>query len=218
MSQNEIANSDHYISFIIIAMPIIKDIIITCAAAIGAIVAILGLKTWRKELRGKTEYDLARNILRTTYRVRNAIQIVRNPWMTTSEYSPKTEPQDSNISENKSNDAVTYAYEKRWEYVSKALVDLDVYILEAEALWGSSILEKVKPLHKCVSILLANLNMYLRSLHDRRYAERLNDKFYEKVNDIIYSKSDDPEKDEFYKEVIDAVKGIETIVKPHLER
>lgn len=217
MSQNKVAYMEQFISVLKTSMPIIKDIIISLAAIIGSVIAIMGLKTWRKELRGKTEYELARNLLKTTYGVRNAIQIVRSPWMSAAEYTPKHEQQETEKSENKSDDGLGYAYERRWEYVSKALVELDVYTLEAEALWGSIIIEKAKAFRKCASILLTNLNTYLRRRHDRQYTERPNDKLNEKVESIIYSRSD-PEKDEFYEEVLDAVKGIESIVRPHLER
>jgi hypothetical protein len=199
MAQNKVAYMEHYISVLITSMPIIKDIIISLAAIIGS------------------EYELARNLLKTTYGVRNAIQIVRSPWMSAAEYTPKHEQQETKKTENKSDNGLGYAYEKRWEYVSKALVELDVYTLEAEAIWGSTIIEKVEALRKCVSILLSNLNSYLRRRHDRKYTERTNDKYDEKVESIIYSRSD-PEKDEFYEEVLEAVKGIEKIVKPHLER
>jgi hypothetical protein len=198
-------------------MPIIKDIIISIAATVGAVVAVMGLKTWRKELRGKTEYDLARNLLRTTYKVRDAIQIVRNPFMSAGEYTPKQEQQDIKTSDDKSDGGLAYAYQKRWEYVSKGLVELDVYTLEAEAIWGSPILEKVKALRHCVSVLHTHLNSYLRRRHERKYSERSADKYDEKVESIIYSISD-PEKDEYYDDVLDAVKGIESIVRPHLER
>jgi len=44
---------------------------------VGATVAYLGLKTWRRELRGRAEYDLARRILSNAYKVRRAIHTFR---------------------------------------------------------------------------------------------------------------------------------------------
>ncbi|OQY20711.1 MAG: hypothetical protein B6I35_10155, partial [Anaerolineaceae bacterium 4572_32.2] len=62
-----------------------KDVVTILAALVAATVAIMGLRTWRKQLRGKTEYELARRLLRSVYRVRDAIRIVRNPFISSAE-------------------------------------------------------------------------------------------------------------------------------------
>ena len=68
-----------------ILITIIKDIF-TCLAAITAsVVAVLGLQAWKKQLKGKTEYELAQRLLRGVYRVRNAFADVRNPRKTDAE-------------------------------------------------------------------------------------------------------------------------------------
>ena len=45
-----------------------KEIILTIAAIIGVVVAFVGLRTWRKQLKGNTEYELARRFLHSVYR------------------------------------------------------------------------------------------------------------------------------------------------------
>jgi len=45
-------------------MSVLKDIVIIFAAISGAVVAILGLSTWKRQLKGKVEYDLAKKILK----------------------------------------------------------------------------------------------------------------------------------------------------------
>jgi len=45
-------------------LAIVKDLVVTLAAAGGLIVALLGLRTWKRQLKGKTEWDLARRYLR----------------------------------------------------------------------------------------------------------------------------------------------------------
>jgi len=44
----------------------VKDIVLGLAAIVTATVAWLGLQSWRKELRGKADFDVARGLLRAT--------------------------------------------------------------------------------------------------------------------------------------------------------
>lgn len=44
-------------------LSIIKEIVITGAAITGSIVAVKGLSTWQRQLKGQSEYDLSRKIL-----------------------------------------------------------------------------------------------------------------------------------------------------------
>ncbi|MCD4813731.1 hypothetical protein K8S19_08585 [bacterium] len=61
---------------------LIKDVILTGAAIA---VAITGLNTWKRQLKGKFEYDLCRRILVTLFKYRDAIDGVRHPFMYASE-------------------------------------------------------------------------------------------------------------------------------------
>src|ERR1017187_7656525 len=56
----------------------IKDISIAIAALAGAVVAWRGLNTWKKELRGKKEFELAFRILRAANSLRTEINSTRN--------------------------------------------------------------------------------------------------------------------------------------------
>jgi len=53
-----------------------SDIVVGIAAGVGAYVAWRGLGTWRQQLRGSSEYELSRRILRCTYQLRDAISLV----------------------------------------------------------------------------------------------------------------------------------------------
>jgi hypothetical protein len=64
----------------------VKDVATAGAAIVAAVVAVLGLRAWRRQLRGQTQYELARRLLRAVYRVRDEIQGVRNPVIMASEF------------------------------------------------------------------------------------------------------------------------------------
>ena len=122
---------------------IIKDVCIAIGSVGALIVAIWALRTWWRELKGKTEYDLARRILTTAYKMRNAIQRVRNPFIVVSEYGIATKPEKS-PGEVK-NEGIAKEYRARWDPVYHALVQLDEAAAQAEALWGPKINEAIKP-------------------------------------------------------------------------
>jgi hypothetical protein len=58
-----------------------KEQIVSISALIGVYIAFSGLRTWRKELKGKAEYQKAKDVLKAVYRVKDAFMVVRSPWM-----------------------------------------------------------------------------------------------------------------------------------------
>jgi hypothetical protein len=100
--------------------PIFKDLCLAFAAVGGFVIAVLGLRTWWRELKGKTEYDLARRILIATYKIRDAIQNVRNPFMSTSEYASSESRKTQRETQN---EGIAQAYQKRWDSVNEAFMD-----------------------------------------------------------------------------------------------
>ena len=60
---------------------LIKDIITGLSALTAAIIAVLGLQAWKKQLKGKTEYEIAQKLLKAVYKVREAFSGVRSMLM-----------------------------------------------------------------------------------------------------------------------------------------
>ena len=78
---------DTNLKYFQIWVSLIKDIVTGLAAVVAAVIAIMGLRTWKKQLKGKTEYELSQRFLRATYKVRDAFSWVRNPIQSPSEIS-----------------------------------------------------------------------------------------------------------------------------------
>lgn len=194
---------------------IIKDVCIAIASVGALIIAILGLRTWWRELKGKTEYDLARRIITTSYKMRNAIQRVRSPFMPTSEYRSATTPEK--LPGDLKKEDIAKEYRARWDPVYHALVQLDEAAAEAEALWGPKINEAIKPLKECSKELLLNINHHLMRCTIQSYREAMSQEEAQKIDRVIYS-VESPGKDEFHRKLLEAVKKIEVLLKPHLLR
>lgn len=176
----------------------------TVAIVTGAIVAIVGVNTWKKELAGKVEYELARRYLKSVYKVREAIKFVRNPFIPVDEISialKESGLEEADYSDHeRSNRAV---YSKRWKKVTEASTDLNVELIEAEVSWGKEAVEVSKGLTDQVNKLFVALKMFLevREIkHDRG---------------IIYEGYD--ANDVFNQDLEKAIKKIESYVRPHLK-
>src|SRR5258708_31563621 len=115
-----------------------KDIVVAGAAVVGAAVAVLGLNTWNRQLKGGAEYELARRLLKVTYRLRDAIKSVRHPVMWAAEMPAPPEDKAANMShEERSYYGSSRTYQVRWQRVADVRTDLQTELLEAEVLWGT---------------------------------------------------------------------------------
>ena len=153
-----------------------KDAVQAVFAAIGSIVAILGLRAWRQQLAGKTEYEMASRLLRAVYKVRDQVNSLRSPFISVGEMSSAAkakyadEDELSQALHIKKNHLAELAYEVRWEKVQEAISDLDVQELEAEVLWGDLLKPILKELYNCLRDLRSTLVDYL-SIKRGEYGE-----------------------------------------------
>src|SRR5260221_5644218 len=97
------------------ALSTVKDLMVLIAAVIGSYVALMGLSTWKRQLKGHTDHELARRILVSLYKYRDAINGVRHPMMTNNEFSdpPESERQTMNSAQIRFY-GLSRAYQNRW--------------------------------------------------------------------------------------------------------
>lgn len=175
-----------------------KDIVTGLSAVTAATVAVIGLKTWARQLRGKTEYDLARRLLTQIYRVRQRIQALRHPFVSSGETIQALQGVGADIEEFDPLDTGDQAraqravYQRRWERLQEPLAELRVEAIEAKVLWGDVVDKRLQPLYDCVSDLFAAINSYLRRLDSTDRAQRSSRDLerLKEVNDILYDSGD----------------------------
>ncbi|MGK2849019.1 MAG: hypothetical protein ACSLEX_03050 [Minisyncoccota bacterium] len=183
----------------------ISNIVTVLATIAGIFLAIKGFSTWKDQLRGKTDYELARRYLRAIYKVRDAIKFVRNPFIPVEEMGVALK-QSGKTQEDDSRETTRMVYNLRWKKVNEAESDLRVELLEAEVSWGQEALDVEKDFHACVIKIYVALKMYLD--FDNSSERRKEDK------ELIY---DQGENDKFNKELDSAIKKIEKYLAPHLK-
>jgi hypothetical protein len=197
---------------------LIKDIVTGLSALTAAIIAIVGLQAWKKQLRGKTEYELAQKYLRAVYKIREAFAWVRNPYQSRSEIAQAmTEAKFEGISFSdpsfpvKSTIAV---YQKRFQKVTEAFLDLEAIMLEAETLWGEDVREHIKSLQKHSSKLFYVVQTYISDME--RNAPYNAEKDKERMA-TMYAITDGSAENTFGNEVKETIKKIESFLKPRLK-
>jgi hypothetical protein len=122
-----------FITFGIVIIPAIKDIILIFAAIITAMVAIKGLRSWSRELRGKADFELARNLIRSTYKLRDELSYCRSPLKLINELPEGYDP--TKRSPSGEAEAYAYFYANRFKPVAVAYQEFETQALEAEALY-----------------------------------------------------------------------------------
>jgi hypothetical protein len=201
------------------SMDAIFQAVTALAAAATAVTALAGLRTWKKQAHFQINHDAAYRILTSAYKLRNALQLVRNPIITGGEISGATGESREGQEKRRvsTQEDLVAVYEKRWGAVSNALSELDAGLLEGEVLWGSDIRELAKPLKMCAIELYTAIQIHFDAFNqgDRRWKtpEDLRDN-----DEVVFSMGEGPDKDKFYAKVLEAITPIEKKLRPYLKK
>jgi hypothetical protein len=189
-----------------------KDIITFLLTTAGLVIASTGLATWKKQVKGTKEFETAYSLRYSILKLRNAVKHVRNPAIWPSEsyealqYSKTKYPSKSNEDIEKNSHA--YVYEMRWEEITEASTEMESHLLAVEVLWGSEILNLIKPLN----IKITELSIYLKQYFQPEFRT----KDYKDIHDIIYDKGDENKPDSFSDEINGYIKNIEDYLKDRI--
>jgi len=138
------------------------------ATLVLAVAAMRGVSAWRKQLHGHTDYQLARQILKTVLQLRDRLQYgVRNPWMFAAEYANRP-GRDPNAVTSDVDDRA-WAYQQRWNRAEETYRELEVLLFEAEAVWEGVLVDARQKLDTCRMDLMLAVR---RHLDDERHPQR----------------------------------------------
>ncbi len=168
---------------------------------VGAIViGALGLFTWRRQLRGTSEYELAKKAILKTYEVQQAIQSVRNPMI----YLSKEEIEAGRRLEEEQR-----IYNERMAHLYDKWAELQTIRLEAKVIWHDGAHKVFDELHQRIGNMRAAiwLHFWMKGAYAGPGATVDNNLERRMENDkIVYYSSDD---DEFSLKIAMSVKCIE---------
>ena len=140
----------------------IRDIIVAIAAGVTAFVAYSGLEKWKAELRGKADYEVARSLIKSIYKLRDEIGYCRSPFIPAQEFPDGYQGFAGGGTFDDEGRAYAHVYSNRWTPVGEAAQQFDANLLEAEALWGFEIKEKSADLRQHIQKLSSSINTLIR--------------------------------------------------------
>lgn len=216
-------------------MSVIQPIVVSLAAlvgigfgVIGAYVGLRGLSTWRRQLTGNVEFDVARRVLKAVFQVQDGIEYVRTPVTLQGEVEsakkkyPEATP-EKNPDEFAQHDffarfnrEMELVFQMRWEEVTKPYQDLRVALLEARALWGEDAAKVADGLTKLTNELLFAVSTHYEAKRTG-VENRMGGEEAVRQSRITH-RVGNPEDDVFGKQVKDVVNDIEKYFAPHLRR
>lgn len=197
---------------------LVKDLILSGAAIAGAVVAIKGLSTWKRQMKGHSEYELSRRILVTLFKYRDAIAGVRHPVMWAYEMPPPPEDESKEMSPaHVKFYGTSKAYQARWDKVQAERTNLYADLLESEAIWGDELKKLFKTLFNLEHELFTNVRHYIELINpdtEEESKEAIRN-IKKKRRDIIYDDLSE-EGDDYRKDFQHGVEAIEKYLKPKL--
>ena len=195
-----------------------KDILVAASAASAAFFAYLGLSAWRKELKGKSEYQLAKDVLKSVYKVREAFKHVRNPAIFQYEYPNELKHHHGHLKEENRHEGTAHVYQERWKKMDEAFSELESYHLEAQVEWGPEFQDVIKDLRSCRAELLVAIQRMLERMKDTQDREILSVDERAEERSVLSHLGTESKHDKFTPDIDAAIGKFETWLRPHIKK
>lgn len=127
-------------------------------------VAIFGLRSWMIQLKGKTEYEVAKNVIAGAYRIRDEIKRCQEPFIASNE-GIEYKPKERETAAQRLAAESWFVHRQRYEKVVAAVNDWYPHTVEAEALFGGEARQIVDKLEDCCKILRSAIEIYYSNLY-----------------------------------------------------
>ena len=141
-----------------------RDIIQIVFYVIASVVACIGLQKWRAELKGKVEYEAAKQALAQSYCVRDQIWKIQNGIVFSSEWAGYEPKGDENPDQRKASERF-FAYGKRFQVLQENITGMYPAMVEAEAVFGEESRRKLDRLIIMTGRLWAAIVVYHQGLY-----------------------------------------------------
>ncbi|MNF70528.1 hypothetical protein D3C84_524390 [compost metagenome] len=191
----------------------LAEIITAIAAITGAITAAIGVNTWRSELKGRAEFDAARNLMRSIYKSRQCIASIRSPFIFANEFPDEYKTTSSSRTPEQEANGYAHVFKKRWEPLSPAIEEIELNMIEAEILLGKDVAQATKEFMQHVRRLQVSIETFIeeKASHieptDKSFSITLR-------RDIFDSKSKDNELSQSFES---SVSSLERLMVKHLK-
>jgi hypothetical protein len=202
-----IANLGQWVSMV-------RDVLVGASAAAAAYFAYLGINAWRRELKGRSEYQLAKDVLKAVYKVREAFKIVRNPATFSYEYPEEMVGPHGTLEHAHDFEGTAHVYQKRWEYMSTAFRELEDLHLIAQVEWGPQHQDVIRKLRECrVELQIAIQDMLQQKKKPRALSKH---EMSREERSVLYDVGRDSKFGQFTRQIDDAIEDFEKWLRPKI--
>ncbi|OAN62151.1 hypothetical protein A8B79_04225 [Balneola sp. EhC07] len=174
----------HPVNFLIQNKDIIDvllNILDTIILILATVLSIYGFRTWRIELKGKTKFELSKNIIATAYKIRDRINQVRNPFVSIHEFKDREKKGYETQYQERASDSF-FAFTNRFNELQKQLDEWYSLKIEAEAIFGKDHRQLLDKLDEICSDLWWAIKLF----HENKYHNNFDDTKHKKYENIIY--------------------------------
>lgn len=198
---------------------VVRDLVVAAAAIATAWAAVHGVNSWLHELRGRTRFESARQLLLETYKMREALYSCRSPLIFGWEFPSDAELEAVLEGRGHGNllERARYAhvFQRRLTPVFDALREFEARALEAEALWGAEIRTEADRLKHCFTKLHSSIEAFLDDKQNDG-ADFANDRdFAVSMRSNVFATRTTKD-NTLNTEIAEAISGIEKVLKPHI--
>lgn len=183
---------------------ITKDVFAIIGTVSAILIGVIGLNTWRRQLKGTSEYEVAKKAILLTYEVEQAIQGVRNPML----HLPKDE-----VEAGRQLAAEQKIYSDRFATLENKWAELQTIKLESKVIWDISAADSFNGLRDIIGKLRGGiwLHFWMKGAYAGPGATVDNSAKRKIENDkVVYYTSED---DEFSLKIKHAVEHVENFFK-----
>jgi hypothetical protein len=172
---------------------IISNIILAISAIVVSILGFIGLQQWKRELNGKSKYEIARELAKLAFKYRDSYNSARNLF-TYSEESTDRKKDEKETEQIRFDLDEQYSRGKRVEQLYQIVSQIHEVGWEASILLDEKVTNYIKPIEETYRELLIAFRSYFRTqlMLARGTINPMEiDENHQKRNDIIYGTPDD---------------------------
>jgi hypothetical protein len=168
-------------------------------------------------LKGKSEYQKAKDVLKAVYRVRQGFAWVRTPWINSWEYPVEMCDEKGQLKAEFDYQGTAHAYTNRKRQLDDAMAELKDQTLEAQVEWGEEFQNVIEPIAMCYSELFIAVWDFVESKRND-LSRRLTPQEIKDRNAKLHYLGENNENDKFTSQINAAIQGYEKKLRPHIIR
>lgn len=173
---------------------VVSDAFVALSAFVVAVLGVVGVWQWRKELTGKARFETARKLALLSLQFRDKFRRARSPFTFPGESTDRLRNDSKSEEENRLLDEF-FARRERIEFLGETLVKLQVAGWEAEIILGEDIGELLQPFERGFADLWTTTEAYFRTQLERARSGQKNpetDDWLKSQHAMIYGVNDEP--------------------------